>query len=124
VKVTYSRPYVPFLITGTRPYLIEPRELPGVLRFLIGEEVVYARRVNHPGTRPVPALEAAIERLEHTAAVDLHDGARRLRAVRRATMRRSDERRQGDNVVRAAQRFCATSLLSAERVRPLRGGHP
>jgi hypothetical protein len=71
VKVTNAQPYVPYLIRGTQPHDIYAHA-GGYLRFLIGERTVFARVVHHPGTRPSPQLEAAIDRVERSAAVDLH----------------------------------------------------
>lgn len=36
---------------GTRPHVILPRRAKS-LRFVVGGKVVFAKRVNHPGTRP------------------------------------------------------------------------
>lgn len=37
---------------GSRPHVIKPRKAGGTLRFVIGGRVIFAKRVNHPGTRP------------------------------------------------------------------------
>lgn len=37
---------------GTRPHIITPKQGNKVLRFTRGAQVVYARRVRHPGTKP------------------------------------------------------------------------
>lgn len=37
---------------GTRPHLITPKSGNKVLRFTRGTQVIYARRVRHPGTKP------------------------------------------------------------------------
>lgn len=42
--------YWRFPALGTRPHVIEPRYAQS-LRFVVGGQVVYARRVNHPGNR-------------------------------------------------------------------------
>ena len=44
---------------GTRPHQIRPRRAQ-VLRFNVGGRVVFARVVNHPGTRPRPFLDRAL----------------------------------------------------------------
>lgn len=41
--------YGEFLDEGVRPHVIRPRRAK-VLRFVVGGRVVYARKVNHPGT--------------------------------------------------------------------------
>jgi hypothetical protein len=49
-----------YLVNGTRPHRIFPRRPGGVLRFTVGGRVVYARYVNHPGTRPDTYLQDAL----------------------------------------------------------------
>jgi hypothetical protein len=53
-----------YVVDGTPPHRIQPRRRGGVLRFEIGGRVVYARYVQHPGTRPngflIEALRAAL----------------------------------------------------------------
>jgi Bacteriophage HK97-gp10, putative tail-component len=68
VKVANARPYAMFLITGTQPHDI-PRAFGRPLPFGIGGR--FGDKF-HPGTKPDPRLEAAVERLEQSAAVDLH----------------------------------------------------
>jgi hypothetical protein len=43
-------PYAGFVISGTPPHIIRAKD--GALRFEIGGRVVFARSVNHPGTKP------------------------------------------------------------------------
>lgn len=52
--------YAGFVNDGTRPHRITPRRSGGVLRFVVGGRVVYARVVNHPGTRARPFLDQAL----------------------------------------------------------------
>lgn len=52
--------YAGFVNDGTRPHQIKPRRSGGVLRFVVGGRVVYARVVNHPGTRARPFLDRAL----------------------------------------------------------------
>ena len=54
--------YTPFVIDGTRPHVILPRRARH-LRFVIGGRVIFARRVRHPGTRPNPFPQRALERI-------------------------------------------------------------
>ena len=49
-----------YLVNGTRPHIIRPRNPSGVLRFMVGGQVVYARYVNHPGTRRNDYLRDAL----------------------------------------------------------------
>jgi hypothetical protein len=50
--ITVRHPAALFVVNGTRPHIIRPRRPEGVLRFTVNGRVVYARYVNHPGTRP------------------------------------------------------------------------
>lgn len=43
-------PYTMFVENDTRPHVIRPRRA-RALRFLVGNRVVFARRVRHPGTK-------------------------------------------------------------------------
>lgn len=51
--------YAAFVNDGTRPHVIRPRRAQ-VLRFNVGGQVVFARVVNHPGTRARPFLDRAL----------------------------------------------------------------
>lgn len=51
---------------GARPHVIRPKNA-RALRFMIGERVVFAMRVNHPGNQPNPYLRNAVHR---TASAD------------------------------------------------------
>ena len=55
-------PYAPFVHQGTRPHVIMPRNA-RALRFEVGGRTVFARRVNHPGTRARPFLKNAADRV-------------------------------------------------------------
>ena len=59
IVTTASAPHSLFLERGTRPHVIEGNP---VLRFKVGGQTVYARRVNHPGTRPYRILEEGARR--------------------------------------------------------------
>ena len=52
--------YSGYVNDGTRPHTIRPRRTGGVLRFQVGGQVVFARVVNHPGTRARPFLDRAL----------------------------------------------------------------
>lgn len=51
----YRIGYAIFMHRGTRPHIIRPRQAKA-LRFVVNGRVVYAAKVNHPGTRPRPYL--------------------------------------------------------------------
>ena len=44
---------------GTRPHIIVPQRAE-MLRFKVGGKIVYAQRVQHPGTKPNPYLRRAL----------------------------------------------------------------
>lgn len=52
-ELTVDTPYAGFVAYGTRPHEIRARR-GATLRFTVGDRVVYARVVSHPGTRPRP----------------------------------------------------------------------
>lgn len=51
--------YAAMVNDGTRPHTIRPRRAQA-LRFTVGGRVVYARVVQHPGTRARPFLDRAL----------------------------------------------------------------
>lgn len=59
-RVTSTHPATIFVVNSTRPHRIYPRRPGGVLRFTVGGRVVYARYVDHPGTRAQPFLQEAL----------------------------------------------------------------
>lgn len=62
--VNVRHPAALYVTGGTRPHIIRPRRPGGVLRFTVDGQVVYARVVHHPGTKPnnflIEALRAAL----------------------------------------------------------------
>ena len=54
--------YALYVHEGTRPHVIRPR-FRQALRFQVGGSTVFARRVNHPGTRGRPWLRNAAVRV-------------------------------------------------------------
>lgn len=60
--VTVRVPYAASVHEGARPHVIRPR-FARALRFEIGGQVVFARKVNHPGNRPNPFLRNAVHRV-------------------------------------------------------------
>ena len=66
--------YAPFVHDGTRPHRITPRNAGGVLRFRMGGRIVYARYVNHPGTRARPFLDRALREIAGGQGYDIRPG--------------------------------------------------
>lgn len=58
--INVRHPAALYVTGGTRPHQIRPRRPGGVLRFTVGGQVVYARFVNHPGTKPNDFLRQAL----------------------------------------------------------------
>jgi hypothetical protein len=52
IKIQNRAKYATFVEAGTRPHVIRPRMGTNALRFMVRGKVVFAKRVNHPGTRP------------------------------------------------------------------------
>ena len=63
ILTTATAPYSAILEGGSRPHVIRPRNPDGFLRFT-GRDgtVVYAKRVQHPGTRPYRILSDGVIR--------------------------------------------------------------
>jgi hypothetical protein len=61
-EVTVGAPYVVFVASGTRPYLIRPVRA-RALRFVVDGAIVFSTLVHHPGTKPNPFVQRASERL-------------------------------------------------------------
>ena len=63
---------------GTAPHVIRPRRRKA-LRFNVGGSVVFAKKVNHPGTRPqpfmLPGAKQALDEVGIKAIVDAWNGA-------------------------------------------------
>ena len=47
-----------FLESGTKPHVILPKT-GNLLRFVMAGQVIFARKVNHPGTQPRPVMKNA-----------------------------------------------------------------
>lgn len=58
--VRSTHPASIYVLNSTKPHRIEPRRPGGVLRFTVNGQVVYARFVNHPGTKAQPFLQEAL----------------------------------------------------------------
>lgn len=57
--ITVRHHAVGYVINGTRPHQIRPRARQA-LRFTVGGRIVFARLVNHPGTKPDDFLNRAL----------------------------------------------------------------
>lgn len=55
---------VTFLEFGTKPHVIEPKDEDGVLVFEIEGETIFAKRVFHPGTKPLGFVRLTQEDLD------------------------------------------------------------
>lgn len=66
--------YAPYVNDGTRPHQIRPRSPGGTLRFMIGGRVVYAKVVNHPGTKPNPFLDKALREVAAASGYSFRQG--------------------------------------------------
>ena len=54
-------PYAGYVEFGTRPHEIRPKSAGGVLAFTVGGQKVFAKRVQHPGTKPQPYVMPAFQ---------------------------------------------------------------
>lgn len=72
VSFASQAPYTRYVIEGTAPHVIRPVNAKA-LRFEVGGQVVYAKQVNHPGTKPNPFNVRAYDRSKPAinAALDL-----------------------------------------------------
>jgi HK97 gp10 family phage protein len=53
--------YAVFVERGTRPHIIRPKRA-RALRFEVGGETVFAKKVMHPGTEPQPFFQRALQK--------------------------------------------------------------
>lgn len=60
VRISSSAPYAQFVIEGTQPHVILPTT-GQFLAFNVGGSWFFSRLVNHPGTKPNPFVERAVE---------------------------------------------------------------
>jgi hypothetical protein len=61
-EVTIGAPYAVFVASGTQPHVIRPVRA-HALRFEVEGDVVFATRVQHPGTQSNPFVQRAAQRL-------------------------------------------------------------
>jgi HK97 gp10 family phage protein len=58
--VSVGQPYGKFVEFGTAPHVIVPRNAKA-LAFTVGGKLVFAKKVNHPGTKGKPFMQPAFE---------------------------------------------------------------
>jgi beta-phosphoglucomutase-like phosphatase (HAD superfamily) len=63
-EIRVGEPYGIFVASGTKPHIIRPVRA-SALRFEVAGQVVFAKRVQHPGTKPNPFVKRAVNRLIH-----------------------------------------------------------
>ena len=56
--------YAKFVHDGTKPHVIRPKTEGGVLAFMIGGRTVFAKKVNHPGTKANPFLQKGVDKTD------------------------------------------------------------
>ena len=61
IKVGPTAPYAGYVEFGTAPHEIRPKKSDGVLRFQVNGRWVYAKVVQHPGTKAQPFVRPAFE---------------------------------------------------------------
>jgi HK97 gp10 family phage protein len=61
VTIGPDTPYAGYVEFGTKPHQIRPKKPGGVLMFTMGGQKVFARSVQHPGTRAQPYVRPAFE---------------------------------------------------------------
>ena len=69
-RIVLPEVYSNFVIPGTRAHPIFPRNAK-VLRFVVNGKVVFARSVSHPGTKPNPFPERALNKWKPEAQAGL-----------------------------------------------------
>jgi len=57
--------YASFVFHGTRPHVIEPNNAKA-LRFEVNGRIIFARKVFHPGTEPIPLWMYLVESIHTT----------------------------------------------------------
>lgn len=83
VTVGSDLEYAAFVNDGTPRHFIRPRggrsargnsKRPGMLRFVVGGRVVFARVVDHPGTKPNPFLDRALREVAAARGYSFRQG--------------------------------------------------
>ena len=61
-QIIANKPYASFVNFGTRPHVIYPKKSK-LLHFKINGKDVYAKYVNHPGTKPYPFFSNMVKEI-------------------------------------------------------------
>lgn len=64
LQTVSDRPYAKYVIGGTGPHLIEARTARALRFWVEGGDIVFAKRVNHPGTAPNPFYREAKDEID------------------------------------------------------------
>lgn len=61
-KIQVLVPYAKFVVEGTRPHKIRPVNASVLVFKAAGGDIVFTRLVRHPGTKPNPFLQRAVDK--------------------------------------------------------------
>jgi bacteriophage HK97-gp10 putative tail-component len=81
VDVVADTPYARFVEDGTTAHMIVPRKAKALRWYARNGRAVFARKVQHPGTKPVYYLKGALERV-FPQAIERSDQALRVAFAR------------------------------------------
>ncbi len=73
-RLVFRAKHAKYVNDGTKAHVILPVNAP-FLRFVIGGRVIFARKVNHPGTAKRPILENAAAAGSQAMSVIMNEGA-------------------------------------------------
>lgn len=68
--------YAKFLEDGTQPHVILPKDAKGVLAFMVGDKMVFARKVNHPGNKPYLFMKGTLREEQPKIVEQLQQAAK------------------------------------------------
>jgi hypothetical protein len=61
--------YAKYLEDGSQPHIIRPKDPKGVLAFMVGDKMIFARVVHHPGTKAYLFMKGTLQE-ERTGIVE------------------------------------------------------
>lgn len=79
-EMTAKAPYASHVEGGTEPHVILPKN-GQFLKFVVNGRTVFARKVNHPGTKPHPFMGQAYLKAERVLRRDLEVGVQRVKKI-------------------------------------------